>query len=226
MRLKKIMMSNREIEDALSFGALIWFVWVVAYPKPYILVLLVAFLFYPTMLFFVWRGPYAFSLLDTVKRPPGDFRISLTTPLAIVSFVLGGSALLGFAMVDYVALAVWAVPTSLLVGFILWYSIPKANLILALLFGAFYGLALVTYVNAAADGRPPVSISTQIVSMGSQTRPLRHFMTVVIEDRRYELPVTIKRHRSLKAGAEVCVIERYGLLGLRWIEPARCPDRP
>jgi hypothetical protein len=214
-------MSDKLLRFLLPSGGFALAAWVLFYPRPYRVCIIVALLF-PIVIFIVSRiRADSFSLIDE-KRGVVYKKIDLAGPLGISSAALSLRAFIDFRFPDTPDILLLIGAATLLVGLVWWVAIPGASLSIALLTGGFYGFPAVAYINASGQQFPPRSLSAQVIDKHVYTKPQLRTIVVLAEGERHEFTISKEYFATIETGSRICLTEQHGLLRLRSLALTDC----
>ena len=214
-------MPEKFLRFALPFTSFALAGWVIFYPTPYAVCVIVGLLF-PVFTVLASRlRPDKFSLIDKMHGQV-DPKIGLAAPLGVISAALFLRAFIDFRFPDTATLLLWVGGSALSVGLLLWVIIEGASLSIALLIGAFYSLPAVAYLNATTQQPPARTLQAVVVEKHTYTKPRLRTVVVLAEGENHEIPVSEKSFMTIDTGHRFCLLEHYGLLGLRSVSLEHC----
>lgn len=195
--------------------------WVIFFPHPYALCITASVGFALSLVVRAHFYPARYSLLDhSNNSEPASS--DLTGALCIPGCALTWRAFSDFSFAEPVIAVIYGCALGVALGALLWASIERARVSVAVLVGLFYGYAMITFANSTIDLTPRRVVEGAIADIHVYTKPAFITMVATSDSRRYTFVVNTHFYRSSRAGGTLCFEERRGLLWLRMARQIEC----
>ena len=213
---------STRLDIALGWFSFIPAGWLLFYPRPYFLCVIVCMLF-PVVLLLASRvNQDRWSLVDDGRNQLSN-KIGLAGPLGVICSALSLRAFIDFNFADARGLMLFVGIVALAISLALWKVIPRASLSMAILIGLAYSFPAVVYINASGqDSQHKPTVGT-VVKKHVYTKPFIRTVVVSADGKDHEFVINKESFSNVELGSQLCVTERYGLLRMSTLRLEQCP---
>jgi hypothetical protein len=195
--------------------------WVIFFPHPYALCITASMGFALLLVVRAHFHPARYSLLDRSNNSE-PASSDLTGALGMLGSALTWRAFSDFSFAEPVIAVIYGCALGVALGALLWASIERAKVSVAVFVGLFYGYAVIAFINSAIDLTPRRIVEGSIMGIHVYTKPGFITMVATSDGRRYTFVVNTHFYRSNRTGGTLCFEERRGLLWLRMAQQIEC----